>query len=34
VQAEINLRPRKLLDFDTPKYKFMLYLHNRVALGC
>ena len=34
VQAEINLRPRKLLDFDTPKFKFMLYLHNRVALGC
>ncbi|MCR4812041.1 MAG: helix-turn-helix domain-containing protein [Bacteroidales bacterium] len=27
-------RPRKLLDFDTPKYKFMLYLHNCVALGC
>lgn len=34
VQTEINLRPRKLLDFDTPKNKFLLYLHNRVALGC
>ena len=32
VQTELNLRPRKLLNFDTPKYKFMLYLHNSVAL--
>lgn len=33
VQAEINLRPRKLLDFDTPKNKFLLLLHKSVALG-
>jgi IS30 family transposase len=34
VQAEINLRPRKFLNFDTPNHNFMLYLHNPVALGC
>lgn len=34
VQSEINLRPRKLLDFDTPQNKFLLFLHNRVALAC
>ena len=27
VQSEINLRPRKLLNFDSPKNKFLLYLH-------
>ena len=34
VQPEINLRPRKTLGYDTPKSKFLLYLHNPVALGC
>ena len=33
VQNEINNRPRKLLNFDTPKNKFLLLLHNCVALG-
>lgn len=32
VQSEINLRPRKLLNFDSPKNKFLLFLHNSVAL--
>ena len=32
VQTEINLRPRKLLDFSSPKQKFLLSLHNSVAL--
>lgn len=32
LQTLLNRRPRKLLNFDTPNYKFMLYLHNRVAL--
>ncbi len=32
VQNEINARPRKLLNFDTPKNKFLLLLHNCVAL--
>ena len=31
VQTEINLRPRKLLDFSSPKQKFLLSLHNSVA---
>lgn len=33
VQTEINLRPRKLLNFSSPKQKFLLSLHNSVALG-
>lgn len=33
VQAEINLRPRKLLDFDTPKNKFLIFLHDPLVLG-
>lgn len=33
VQTEINLRPRKLLNFYSPKQKFLLSLHNSVALG-
>ena len=33
VQTELNLRPRKLLNFSSPKQKFLLYLHNGVALG-
>lgn len=33
VQSELNLRPRKLLNFSSPKHKFLLSLHNRVALG-
>jgi len=33
VQTEINLRPRKLLNFSSPKQKFLLSLHNCVALG-
>lgn len=32
VQTELNLRPRKLLNFSTPKQEFLLSLHNRVAL--
>ena len=32
VQTEINLRPRKLLNFSSPKQKFLLSLHNCVAL--
>ena len=32
VQTELNLRPRKLLNFFSPKQKFLLSLHNRVAL--
>lgn len=32
VQNELNLRPRKLLNFDTPKSKFLLSLHHGVAL--
>ncbi len=32
VQTEINLRPRKLLDFSSPKQKILLSLHNSVAL--
>ena len=32
VQTELNLRPRKLLDFSTPKQKFLLSLHHGVAL--
>jgi IS30 family transposase len=34
VQTELNLRPRKLLDFSSPKQKFFLSLHNSVALRC
>lgn len=34
VQTELNLRPRKLLDFSSPKQKFLLSLHNGVALRC
>ncbi len=33
VQTELNLRPRKLLNFSSPKQKFLLSLHNGVALG-
>jgi IS30 family transposase len=33
VQTELNLRPRKLLNFSSPKQKFFLSLHNGVALG-
>lgn len=32
VQTELNLRPRKLLNFSSPKQKFLLSLHNNVAL--
>ncbi len=32
VQTEINLRPRKLLNFSTPKQQFLLSLHYGVAL--
>ena len=32
VQTELNLRPRKLLNFSSPKQKFFLSLHNGVAL--
>ena len=32
VQTELNLRPRKLLNFSTPKQEFLLSLHNSVAL--
>ena len=32
VQTELNLRPRKLLNFSSPKQKFLLSLHNGVAL--
>jgi IS30 family transposase len=32
VQTELNLRPRKLLNFYSPKQKFLLSLHNGVAL--
>lgn len=32
VQTEINLRPRKLLNFYSPKQIFLLSLHNSVAL--
>ncbi len=32
VQSELNLRPRKLLIFSSPKQKFLLSLHNSVAL--
>lgn len=34
VQTELNLRPRKLLNFSSPKQKFFLSLHNSVALDC
>ena len=34
VQTELNLRPRKLLNFSSPKQKFLLSLHNGVALRC
>ena len=33
VQTELNLRHRKLLNFSSPKQKFLLSLHNGVALG-
>lgn len=32
VQSELNLRPRKLLNFSSPKQRFLLSLHNGVAL--
>ena len=32
VQTELNLRPRKLLNFFSPKQKFLLSLQNSVAL--
>lgn len=32
VQSELNLRPRKLLNFSSPKPKFLLSLHSGVAL--
>ena len=32
VQTELNLRPRKLLNFFSPKLKFLLSLQNSVAL--
>ena len=32
VQTELNLRPRKLLNFDSPKSKFLPSLHHGVAL--
>lgn len=32
VQAEPNRRPRKLLNFSSPKQKFLLSLHSGVAL--
>lgn len=32
VQTELNLRPRKNLDYSSPKQKFLLSLHNSVAL--
>ena len=32
VQTELNLRPRKYLDHSSPKQKFLLSLHNGVAL--
>ena len=32
VQTELNLRPRKKLDYSSPKQKFLLSLHNSVAL--
>ena len=32
VQTELNLRPRKLLNFSTPKQEFLLSLHHGVAL--
>lgn len=32
VQSELNLRPRKLLNFSSPKQIFLLSLHNGVAL--
>lgn len=32
VQTELNLRPRKLLNFSTPKQIFLLSLHRGVAL--
>ena len=34
VQTELNLRPRKLLNFFSPKQKFLLSLHSSVALRC
>ena len=34
VQTELNLRPRKLLNFFSPKQKFLLSLHNGVAIRC
>lgn len=34
VQTQLNLRPRKLLNFSTPKQIFLLSLHNSVALRC
>ena len=34
VQTELNLHPRKLLNFSSPKQKFFLSLHNGVALDC
>ena len=32
VQTELNLLPRKKLDYSPPKQKFLLSLHNGVAL--
>ena len=32
VQTELNLRPRKLLNLDSPKSKLLLSLHHGVAL--
>ena len=34
VQTELNLRPRKLLNFSSPKQIFFLSLHYGVALRC
>ncbi len=32
VQTELNLRPRKIMHFSSPKQKFLLSLHSSVAL--
>ncbi len=32
IQTELNLRLRKLLNFSSPKQKFLLSLHNGVVL--
>jgi IS30 family transposase len=32
-QAKINKRPRKRLNFDTPKNKFFNFINNTVAFG-